>query len=164
MRIGLYAGSFDPLTLGHLHVIERASELVDKLVVSVGIHPGKTTLFSAHERSLLIETVLDGRKSKEAAIEVSFFSDLVVQEADRHGAQTLFRGIRDGTDLDYEMQMSAMNAGLAPHLSTVFIPASLTTRPITATLVRQIARMGGDVSKFVPEPVAAAFKRKLSPI
>ena len=97
-----------------------------------------------------------------AALEVATFDDLAVAAAHRHGATILVRGLRDGTDLDYEMQMAAMNAAMAPGVQTVFVPASPLVRPITATLVRQIARMGGDVSGFVPALVHERLKRQVA--
>ncbi len=112
----------------------------------------------------MIGECLNDASDLSGSVRVSFFSDLVVEEARRQGAVALIRGLRDGTDFDYEMQMAGMNGAMMPELSTVFLPASPATRPITATLVRQIAKMGGDVSSFVPEHVAAALKRKLSTI
>ncbi|HUZ66615.1 MAG TPA: pantetheine-phosphate adenylyltransferase [Beijerinckiaceae bacterium] len=165
MRIGLYAGSFDPLTLGHAEVIFAAGRLFDRLVVGVGVHPGKTPLFSAQERATLISTACAtqlGACGCELVVET--FSGLVVDAARAAGATTMIRGLRDGTDFDYEMHMAGTNAALAPTIQTVFIPASSKTRHITATLVRQIAGMGGDVTSLVPDAVARLFaeKRKTS--
>ena len=101
-----------------------------------------------------------GRSGERASLDVVTFDDLAVEAARRHGASILVRGLRDGTDLDYEMQMAAMNATMAPDVQTVFFPASPMVRPITATLVRQIAAMGGDVSGFVPHIVADRLKQK----
>lgn len=160
-RTALYPGSFDPPTLGHVDIIRSACNLFDEVVVAIGVHPGKTPLFEAEERAELVRASLATAGSANA-VRVSFFSDLVVEEARRQGAVALVRGLRDATDFDYEMQMAGMNGVLMPDLTTVFLPASPSTRPITATLVRQIAKMGGDVSSFVPEHVAAALKRRLS--
>ncbi|KQQ91502.1 pantetheine-phosphate adenylyltransferase [Aureimonas sp. Leaf324] len=160
-RIALYAGSFDPPTLGHVDVLQTATRLFDEVVVAIGVHPGKTPLFTAQERADLVMESVEGR-SIAAQVRVSFFDDLVVEEARRQEAVAIVRGLRDATDFDYEMQMAGMNRSLMPELTTIFLPASPATRPITATLVRQIAKMGGDVSSFVPEHVAAALKRKLS--
>ncbi|WP_294640589.1 pantetheine-phosphate adenylyltransferase [uncultured Aureimonas sp.] len=159
-RIALYAGSFDPPTLGHVDVLQTAARLFEEVVVAIGVHPGKTPLFSAQERADLVIGSLAGRPDA-AQVRVSFFDDLVVEEARRQKATALVRGLRDATDFDYEMQMAGMNRSLMPELTTLFLPASPATRPITATLVRQIAKMGGDVTSFVPEHVAAALKRKL---
>jgi pantetheine-phosphate adenylyltransferase len=151
-RTALYAGSFDPLTLGHLDVIRQAAALADRVVVAIGVHPGKSPLFSAEERAAMIREDCAGVVG-ESSLDVVTFSDLAVDAAGRHGAGFLVRGLRDGTDFDYEMQMAGMNAVLAPQVRTVFVPASAAVRPITATLVRQIAAMGGDVSGFVPAGV-----------
>ena len=160
-RIALYAGSFDPVTNGHIDVVRQAARLADKLVLAIGIHPGKTPLFPADERlAMLNETC--GPIAKKADVELACitFDGLVVAAAEHEGATLLIRGLRDGTDFDYEMQMAGMNEAMAPGVRTVFLPASPTVRPITATLVRQIASMGGDVSNFVPKAVTKRLKAK----
>jgi len=162
-RTALYAGSFDPVTNGHLDVVRNAVRLADKLVLAVGIHPGKAPLFSAEERlEMLRECFAPLGKEAGCAIEAVTFADLVVQCARRTGANVLIRGLRDGTDFNYEMQMAGMNASMVPEVQTVFLPASPDVRPITATLVRQIAGMGGDVSAFVPASVVARLKKKFA--
>jgi pantetheine-phosphate adenylyltransferase len=160
-RTAFYAGSFDPLTNGHLAVIEAAAALCGRLVIAVGLHPGKAPVFSFDERAAMITAETTGiAKAAGCALEVTHFDDLAVNAAKRAGAGLLIRGIRDGTDLDYEMQMAGMNAAMEPGLRTIFIPASPATRHITATLVRQIAGMGGDVSAFAPAGVVKALKKK----
>jgi pantetheine-phosphate adenylyltransferase len=162
-RIALYAGSFDPITNGHLDVIRQALGLADRLVLAIGMNPGKTPLFPADERlALLTETC--GPLAKAAGVELACltFDDLVVSLAKREGATILVRGLRDSTDFDYEMQMAGMNGAMAPGIQTVFLPASPAVRPITATLVRQIAKMGGDITPFVPAQVAARLKTKFA--
>lgn len=162
MRIGFYSGSFDPITLGHRDVIERAAGLVDKLVIGVGIHPGKAPLFSPEEKIALIASETTAiAKATGCRIEAVTFDGLTVDAAANAGATAIFRGLRDGTDLDYEMQMAGMNGTMAPKIQTVFLPASPDVRFITATLVRQIAQMGGDVSGFVSKDVARRLKAKL---
>ena len=151
-RIGFYPGSFDPLTCGHVDILCAATAFCDKIIVGIGVHPGKVPVFSAAERAELIAGALGS-----SAIETVTFDALAVDAARHHGARILIRGLRDGTDFDYEMQMAGMNARLAPEIETVFIPAKVESRHITATLVRQIAAMGGDISTFVPPNVAAAF-------
>jgi pantetheine-phosphate adenylyltransferase len=160
-RIGLYPGSFDPLTNGHLDMLKAAFGLFDHVIVAIGVHPSKAPLFSADERRGLIEAVA-GPLATQAGVrlEVITFHTLVTQLARKTGATALIRGLRDGTDLDYEMQLSGMNGSLAPWLQTVFFPASPADRHITATLVRQVAAMGGDVKAFVPKPVAQALAMK----
>ncbi len=159
----LFAGSFDPITNGHLDVVAAAVRLADRLVLAVGIHPGKTPLFSADERVAMLEEIC-GPLGRAAGCEVACttFSDLVVTAAQRFGATLLIRGVRDATDFDYEMQMAGMNAIMAPEAQTVFLPASPAVRPITATLVRQIAGMGGDISAFVPSQVAERLRQKFA--
>jgi pantetheine-phosphate adenylyltransferase len=162
-RIALYAGSFDPVTNGHVDVVRQALGLADRLVLAIGVHPGKTPLFPFEERlAMLTETC--GPLAKVAGGEMACvaFDGLVIDLARREGATILIRGLRDGTDLDYEMQMAGMNGTMEPGIQTVFLPASPAVRPITATLVRQIARMGGDVSAFVPKSVAAKLKPKFA--
>ena len=163
-RTALYAGSFDPVTNGHVDVIRQAARLADRLVVAVGVHPGKTPLFSADERlAMLRETCEPVVRECGCELACITFTDLVVRAAGRESASVLIRGLRDGTDFDYEMQMAGMNAAIAPDVQTVFLPASPAVRPITATLVRQIAGMGGDVAAFVPPAVAARLAARFSP-
>jgi pantetheine-phosphate adenylyltransferase len=162
-RTALYAGSFDPITNGHLDVVRQAARLADRLVLAIGIHPGKTPLFSADERLAMLKDVCGPVvKDAGAALACVTFDDLVIALAQREGATILIRGLRDGTDFDYEMQMAGMNGAMAPAVQTVFLPASPAVRPITATLVRQIAAMGGDVSAFVPPSVTASLKTKFA--
>jgi pantetheine-phosphate adenylyltransferase len=163
MPVALYAGSFDPVTPGHLDVVRHAARIADRLVLAIGTHPGKAPLFSVEERlEMLTETC--GPLAREARSELRCitFADLVVSAAQREAATLLIRGLRDGTDFDYEMQMAGMNQAMAPDVQTIFLPASPAVRPITATLVRQIAGMGGDVSHFVPPQVLARLKMKFA--
>ena len=162
-RIAFYAGSFDPVTNGHLDVVSQAFGLCDRLVVAIGVHPGKTPLFPVDERLAMVREVFEPvAKSARCELECTTFDDLTVTAAKRANATILIRGLRDGTDLDYEMQIAGMNGAMAPQIRTVFLPASPAVRPITATLVRQIAGMGGDVSHFVPKAVARRIKTKFA--
>lgn len=162
-RIGFYSGSFDPVTLGHADVIERASQLVDKLVIGIGIHAAKAPMFSNEERVDMLRFETRGIvKSTGTEIEIITFSNLAVQAAKEEGATVIFRGLRDGTDFDYEMQMAGMNDAMAPDIQTVFVAASPSVRHIAANLVRQIATMGGDVTPFVSAAVAKRLKSKHS--
>ena len=154
-----YPGSFDPLTNGHLAVLVQAMRVFDDIVVGIGVHPAKKPLFSFDERAELIRIALEGMDGADTVTVVPF-DGLVVDAAKAATAVALVRGVRDGTDLDYEMQMAGMNGAMRPEVVTLFFPATPETRPITATLVRQIAAMGGDVSQFVPAHVAAAMRGK----
>jgi pantetheine-phosphate adenylyltransferase len=162
-RTALYAGSFDPVTNGHLDVVRHAMALADRLVLAVGVHPGKTPMFSPDERLEMLNEVCGPlAREKGVKLSVTTISGLVITAAQQAGAALLIRGLRDGTDFDYEMQMAGMNGAMAPGVQTVFLPASPAVRPITATLVRQIAGMGGDVSAFVPAVVAARLNAKFA--
>lgn len=161
MRSGFYPGSFDPLTNGHIDVLKSSFPLVDRLVVAVGIHPGKAPVFTADERMAMILECCGGMaKAAGVKLEATTFDNLTVDAAKKHGCSILIRGLRDGTDLDYEMQLAGMNQTMAPGIHTVFVPASPLARPITATLVRQISTMGGDVSGFVPPEVLKQLRIK----
>jgi pantetheine-phosphate adenylyltransferase len=161
MRVALYTGSFDPLTNGHVDVVRRACALADRVVVAIGIHSAKAPVFSADERAEMIREVCEPIAAEQGvALEVTTFNDLSITAARRAGATTIVRGLRDGTDLDYEMQMAAMNETMAPEIRTIFVPASPAVRPITATLVRQVALMGGAYEAFVPPAVARRLAAK----
>ena len=163
-RIGFYPGSFDPLTNGHVDVIDAAAALCDRLVVAIGINPTKTSLFSAEERARLIEAACGSSvQARACTLTVTTFAGLAVRAAEACGAGLMIRGLRDGTDLDYELQLSGMNAVMAPGVQTILLPPTTRTRHITATLVRQIATLGGDVSPFVPSVVVEALARRTVP-
>jgi pantetheine-phosphate adenylyltransferase len=162
-RTALYAGSFDPVTNGHLDVVRHAVRLADKLVLAVGVNPGKAPLFATEDRlAMLEEACAPIARAAKCELACVTFSGLVVEAARKAGATLLVRGLRDTTDFNYEMQMAGMNEAMAPDIQSVFLPASAVARPITASLVRQIAGMGGDVSAFVPASVAARLKKKFS--
>lgn len=158
-RIAYYPGSFDPLTNGHMDVLTQALSLADEIIIGIGVHPGKVPMFSFKERAQLI---MDATSGLNAKISVQSFDNLVVDAAADANASVLIRGVRDGSDLDYEMQMSGMNGTMRPEITTVLLPSKPETRHITATLVRQIAKMGGDVSPFVPDAIDKALKSKLT--
>lgn len=157
----LYTGSFDPITNGHLDVIRAGAAFCSKLVIGIGAHPGKKPLFSLDEKIALIHAatahITDGGHCK---IEIVTFDGLAVDAARANGASVLLRGLRDGTDFDYEMHMAGMNRAMAPDVRTIFAPASAEVRHITGTLVRQIASLHGDVSSFAPPKVAEALRAK----
>src|SRR5581483_8995243 len=158
----LFPGSFDPVTNGHVDLVRQAARLVDRLVLAIGTHPGKTPLFTAEERlSMLQETCVPVARAAGYELRCTTFADLAVAAARREGATILIRGLRSAADFDYEMELAGMNGAMASELQTVFLPASPAVRPITATLVRQIVSVAGDVSSFVPPQVAARLKSNL---
>ena len=162
-RTALYTGSFDPVTNGHLDVLRQACRVADRLVIAIGVHSSKAPIFSPQERAEMLREVCGPvLKAEGVELEVVTFSDLAVEAARRHGASLIVRGLRDGTEFDYEIQMASMNAAMAPDVQTLFFPASPAVRPITATLVRQIAGMGGNVSAFVPGLVAERLRAKFT--
>jgi pantetheine-phosphate adenylyltransferase len=157
--VGFYPGSFDPLTNGHLDVIERACKLVDTLIVAVGVNLSKKPLFSHADRLSLLEKVLEPiGKRTDTEFKIVEFNGLMVTAARANGAKLIIRGLRDTTDYNFEMQMVGMNAQMAPDLQTVFLQSSPHVRHISATLVREIAQLGGDISAFVPSNVLKALK------
>ena len=162
-RIALYPGSFDPVTNGHLDVVRHAVGLCDRLIVGIAVNPGKKPLFSTEERLEMVEAVFAPvAAAGGCAFDCTTYDNLTVTAARKTGATIMIRGLRDGTDLDYEMQLAGMNETMVPSVQTVFVPASVAVRPITATLVRQIAQMGGDFSAFVPPSVATLLRRKFA--
>jgi pantetheine-phosphate adenylyltransferase len=161
--IALYPGSFDPPTNGHVDVLHGALALADKVVVAIGVHPGKTPLFSLAERKAMIAGVAkELGTAANGRVSTTSFDGLVVDAARDAGATVIVRGLRDGADFDYEMQMAGMNGAMAPEIRTIFLPASPDVRHITATLVRQIAGMKGDIVPFVPAAVAARLRKKFA--
>ena len=151
-RTGFYPGSFDPVTYGHLDIIARSARLVDKLVLGVGIHHGKQSMLPAETRIALLEKVTRPiAEHTGIKITVATFDGLAVDAARQHHAGIMIRGIRDSTDFDYEVQLGQMNAALAPDIETVFLAASPATRMIASSLVKQIAKMGGDTTLFIPK-------------
>jgi pantetheine-phosphate adenylyltransferase len=161
MRCGFYPGSFDPPTLGHFDIVKRGLALFDRLVVGIGVHPSKTPMFTEAERVAMLKEELD-RLGAAARCEVVLFRGLTVDASRQNSAQFILRGIRDAADLSYEAQLFGMNRTMAPDIETVFLAASPGTAHITATLVRQIASLGGNVSPFVSPAVLQRIKDKLT--
>jgi pantetheine-phosphate adenylyltransferase len=156
MRIAIYAGSFDPITRGHEDLIQRSLEFVDRLIVAVAVNSTKQPLFTVEERVELICAAVGG----DTRIDVKSFGGLLVDFAAREGATLLIRGLRAVSDFEYEYQMALMNRHLSPKLETVFMVPSLDTTYISASLVREIARYGGDVSNLVHPAVADALRTR----
>jgi pantetheine-phosphate adenylyltransferase len=158
MRIAIYAGSFDPITRGHEDLIMRSLGFVDRLIVAVARNVSKTPVFSVDERVALIRSAI----ADETRIDVRSFDGLLVEFAQTVNARLLIRGLRAVSDFEYEYQMALMNRHLAPSLETVFMVPSLDTTYISASMVREVARFGGDVSELVHPAVARALKGKFS--
>ncbi len=163
MRIGFYPGSFDPVTYGHLDIIARAARIVDKLVIGVGTHGAKQALLTGAERVALIEAVIKPIvEHASVKISVITFGGLTVDAARKAHAGVVIRGLRDASDFDYEVQMAQMNGALSPDMETVFLAASPATRMIASSLVKQIAKMGGDTSLFLPKEAEAALRQSIT--
>jgi len=162
MKSGFYPGSFDPLTNGHIDILERCFQLVDRLVVGIGASAGKTPLFSIEERHAMLTEELSPRAKKaNCAIEIITFDGLLVDAAKELNVQLIIRGLRNGADFDYEAQMIAMNRIMSPEIEVICLAAGPDTGFISSTLVRQIARMKGDVTPFLPASVAKKLIEKM---
>ncbi len=151
MRIGIYPGTFDPITLGHMDIIRRGIKLVDKLIIAVAKAPAKRTTFSAEEREGMIR---DSLAEMRLDLEVDLFDGLLVEYARKRGAVVIFRGLRAVSDFEYEFQMALMNKKLAPELEEVFMAPEQAYIYLSSSLVREVAALGGDISDLVTEAVA----------
>ena len=156
-RRAVYTGVFDPIHLGHLDIIQRASKIVDELIVGVGINPEKTPFFSSDERCSLIQSVT----SQHPNVTVQPFTGLAVQFVREQRARIMVRGLRTLSDMEYEFTMSLMNLNLDPEIETVFLMATEEFSHVSSSLLRQIAQLGGDLTKFLPEPVKRALIEKV---
>ena len=150
-RIGVYPGTFDPITLGHMDIIRRGAKLVDKLVIGVATNPSKSPMFTLAERKAQVLREIEGIKG----VEVTDYDSLLMTFAEQVGASVIVRGLRTGTDFEYEFQMVGMNQQLNPRIETVFLMADVALQPIASKLVKEIAIYGGDIRKFVTPRVAA---------
>ncbi|WP_434621241.1 pantetheine-phosphate adenylyltransferase [Tabrizicola sp. M-4] len=163
MRIGLYPGTFDPITLGHVDIIQRAMALVDRLVIGVAINRDKGPLFSLEERVAMVQAECATIQAKTGGeIVVHPFENLLIDCARDVGASVIVRGLRAVADFEYEFQMVGMNRALDASIETVFMMADARRQAIASKLVKEIARLGGDVSKFVTPPVEAALKARFA--
>ncbi len=151
MRTGVYPGTFDPITLGHMDIIRRGAKLVDRLVIGVTTNPSKSPMFSVEERMAMVRRELAGLG---ADIEVVSFDSLLMDFAEREGASVIVRGLRAVADFEYEYQMAGMNQQLNDRVETVFLMADVSLQPIASRLVKEIAMYGGDIGKFVTPAVA----------
>jgi pantetheine-phosphate adenylyltransferase len=156
-RIAVYPGSFDPWTVGHTDILERALRIFPEVVVALGVHPTRQPLFSVEERLQLLNEVC----APWSGVRVGSFDGLLVDFARSVGATAIVRGLRSGSDFDYEINMAAANADLYPELDTVFLPARAGQQFVSASLVREVARHGGDVSRYTPSVIRDALRRKL---
>ena len=156
-RIGVYPGTFDPLTLGHLDIIRRGAHLVDRLVIGVTTNPSKSPMFSVAERMTMVAREIDDMPS----VSVVEFDSLLMDFAEREGASLILRGLRAVADFEYEYQMAGMNQQLNDRIETVFLMADVSLQPIASRLVKEIARYGGAIDKFVPPAVVADVAKRL---
>jgi pantetheine-phosphate adenylyltransferase len=157
--VAVYAGSFDPPTYGHLDIVKRAAQLFPRLVVAVGHHPTRRALFSVEQRLELLR----GMCGELAAVQIASFEGLLVDYCTRIGARVVVRGLRVGSDFEYELQTAHANADLQPAIDTVFLPTRTNYGFISASLVREIAAHGGDVARYAPPVVCAALREKFAP-
>lgn len=157
MTTAIYPGSFDPITFGHLDVMERAARLFDRLLIAVAQNDEKKPLFTAKQRMKLIADSI----GRHANVEIVSFDGLLVDFARKTGANAVVRGLRAVTDFEYEFQMALMNKTLSPELETVFLTSREAFTYLSSRVIKEVARLGGDVTKFVPAPVAAALKKAL---
>jgi pantetheine-phosphate adenylyltransferase len=160
-RIGVYPGTFDPITKGHLHIIKRASRQVDRLIVGVAVNARKNPLFSLEERMEMVRTDCDNLPEKYCEIEVRAFDNLLVHFAKDVNATCIFRGLRAVSDFDYEFQMTGMNARLAPDIETVFLMAADKWQFVSASFVKEIHLLGGDVSEFLTPATLGRLNRSV---
>jgi pantetheine-phosphate adenylyltransferase len=160
MKIAIYPGTFDPITFGHLDIIKRASELFDHLIIAAAKDNYKNPLFSLDERVKLIEEET-AFLNKNNNISVEKFEGLLVGYAKKKNARVIIRGLRAVSDFEYEFQMFGMNSKLDPEIQTIFLPASETNHFIASKLVKEVAKLGGDISKFVSKNVANQLEKKL---
>lgn len=160
-RIGIYPGTFDPITKGHLHVIMRASKLVDHLIIAVADNQRKGPLFSIQERLAMVEADIGTMPEKHCPITVEPIRSLLVDYAREKKAACIFRGLRATSDFEYEFQMTGMNAKIAPDIETVFMMASDKWQFVSSSFIKEIAGLGGDISEFVTPAVLKALQENL---
>ena len=160
MSRAIYPGTFDPITLGHIDIIQRAAKLFEHVIVAVAENSSKNSSFSLEERSQMVKEALKHVLGDAPNIEVISFRSLLVELAAQHQAHTIIRGLRAVSDFEYEMQLAAINRRLDARIETVFLTPAENLNFLSSTLVREIARLGGDVAQFVPPNVVAALHAK----
>jgi pantetheine-phosphate adenylyltransferase len=156
--LAVYAGSFDPVTNGHLDLIERAGNLFSDVVIAIGIHPTRQALFSFEERVGLLREVTKSIRN----VRIESFDGLLIHYCERIGARVIVRGLRAATDFEYELQIAHANADLSPNIDTIFLPTRTNYGFVSASLVREIASHNGDVSRYAPPPVCEALRKKFA--
>ena len=161
MRTGVYPGTFDPITFGHMDIIRRGAHLVDRLVIGVTTNPSKSPMFTVEERMAMVRREI---AAIEGDIEVVSFDSLLMDFAEREGASLILRGLRAVADFEYEYQMAGMNQQLNDRIETVFLMADVSLQPIASRLVKEIALYGGDIAKFVPAAVRDDVARRVEAI
>ncbi|WP_209613372.1 MULTISPECIES: pantetheine-phosphate adenylyltransferase [Sphingomonas] len=161
MRTGVYPGSFDPLTLGHMDIIRRGAKLVDRLVIGVTTNPSKSPMFTIEERMAMVQREIEGVAGE---IHVVSFDSLLMDFAEREGAKVIVRGLRAVADFEYEYQMAGMNQQINPRVETVFLMADVSLQPIASRLVKEIALYGGPIDRFVSPAVAAEVAARVDKI
>lgn len=161
-RAGVYPGTFDPITMGHMDIITRAAGVVDKLIIAVAANAGKEPLFTAEQRVEMVDAELADLRAAGRDLEVRAFDNLLIHFADSVGARIIVRGLRAVSDFEYEFQMATMNARLDSNIETLFLAASERQQFISSHLVKEIARLGGDVSDFVSPSVAESLVARLA--
>jgi pantetheine-phosphate adenylyltransferase len=162
MRTGVYPGTFDPITLGHMDIIRRGAKLVDRLVIGITTNPSKSPMFTVEERMETVRREVAG--IADGAISVVSFDSLLMDFAEREGASLILRGLRAVADFEYEYQMAGMNQQLNDRIETVFLMADVSLQPIASRLVKEIAIYGGDVGKFVTPAVAEEVRARVERI
>jgi pantetheine-phosphate adenylyltransferase len=156
--LAVYAGSFDPVTFGHLDLIERAGKLFEQVIVAVGRHPTRNALFSFQERTSMLGAVTQGLRN----VRIDSFEGLLIHYCERIGARVIVRGLRAATDFEYELQIAHANADMVPGIDTIFLPTRTHYGFVSASLVREIASHGGDVSHYAPALVSEALRAKFA--
>lgn len=160
MKRALYAGSFDPFTQGHLDILKRATKLFDEVIIAIGMNTAKSSLFTGEEKKQMIQQVIEEEKLLHVRV-VDYEEELTVHLAERENAQFMIRGIRSVKDLEYEMDIASMNKIQNPHIESVFLMSAEKYRFISSSMIKEVAKFGGDISKIVPPVIQEQMLKKL---